>query len=158
MAILSVRDATTNPPTFYKPKQHNIAEFWEDSQVYAVIEGNQVNAPQIWIPNAVATTLTIHYHSQHNPNLSDNDVVTVPPIHHDLLELYAVWQAWLARRETAVSQFAKGDIQKEEFDRITGRTYATRLDYFTAVSQVGKYLSGQSAVIRWRTDELDKVY
>lgn len=158
MAMLSVRDHTTDPPTYYTPRSHNTADFWSASEVYAVVEGNQATVAKLWVPNATSTTLTIQYHGEHTWNLDDSDIVTVEPHHHDLLELYAVWQAWVARRETAVTEFAADDIEKEEFDRISGRTYATRLDYFTAVSQALRYQEGRSAIIKWSAEELERIY
>lgn len=158
MTMLSVRDHTTSPPTKYRHKVHNAYNFWNEHYLYDVIEGTQATRAQLCLPNATTTTLTIHYHSQHNPNLANNDVVTVDPLHHDLLELYCVWQAWVARRETAVSQLEKQDIDEKEYDRIRSAVYATRLDYFTAASQAAKYQEGQSAVIVWRTDETETIY
>lgn len=158
MAMLSVRDATTNPPLYYHPKPHNSHGFWHSFQTYDVIPGDQVTRAQLWLPNTPTTTLTIQYSSEHTTSLSDNDIVTIPPAHHDLLELYCIWQAWVARRETAVTDLEKQDIDEKEFDRVRSAVYATRLDYFTAVSQVNKSQAGKSAVITWQVDGLEQIY
>lgn len=158
MAILSVRDHTTTPPTYYHARPHNTPSFWQETAVYALIPGSHATRAQLWLPNTPATTLTIEYHSQHNANLTDADVVTVDPLHHDLLELYCIWQAWIARRETAVTQLEKQDIDEKDYDRIRSAVYATRLDYFTAVSQALRFQEGQSAVIVWQTEEMEQIY
>ncbi len=158
LTVLSVRDATGDTPDYYTQKDHSYPHFWEESEVYAIIEGHEVTAAQIWIPNSIATTLTVEYNGRHDTGLSDGTVVSVPVQHHDILELYVLWKAGIARRDAAAIELENDDIEVKEYDQLKRTAGSARFNYFVAISQAMKYTAGKSAIVRWSNDELDSIY
>lgn len=157
LITLSVRDATSTPPTYYAQKDHN-ASFWNQSEAYTIIPGHEVTAAQIWIPNATATTLTIEYEGRHDTNLSDSSVISVPEQYHDILELYILWQAGIARRDAAAVELENEDIELKEYDHLKRTAGTARISYFVAISQALKFTAGKSSIVHWSNDQLDSIY
>jgi hypothetical protein len=113
---------------------------------------DETNADQLWLDQEPTAdgTLRYWYTAAHPTDLGASDPITVPNHHHQILTLYAMWQATALRQSnqeispTSNSSLLMAQLQQNAFRRERA--------YYTALSEAKKANLGQSGQVVWEMD------
>ena len=130
---VSIRSIHDNAAGVYLLRRSYLDPNFTDGY-YDVIETGDAATDRLMLGETPTAggVLDVWYGAVHD---AEPTTLTVPDGHLDILMLYVIWRASLARREQSLHEPPE---RRDIFERHQKNLYAARLDYFTALSQARK--------------------